>query len=208
LDIESGSRRGWDAEFRIFKDVDHAHGIERLSYENVLTPETGALMFIPGGGLTTLGPEIPSAEVVRERIEMFTSQALPTTVTETVWRMFEFAKGAMCYGLWFYPLFTLGDDHLSRLFEWMVRDRYEALSKKKGVNLEAMVDWLIKHKDFPDDMAVRWRAMYRMRNLVSHPEIQHLTDPHAALRHLHAMRNLVVHFYVDGSTGSAVAESV
>ena len=195
--MEGRSERGWDAEFRIVEDVDHAHGIKRLAYDNILAPEIAAFLFIPGGGLSTLGPEVPSEEAVRERVEMFTSVTLPTTVPETVWRMFEIAKGAMCYGMWFYPLFTLGEDHLSRLFEWMVVDRYEALSKKKGSNLHAMVEWLIKHKCFPEDLDVRWRAMYKIRNIVSHPEIQHLTHPHQALRHLRQMHDLVAHFYLE-----------
>ena len=202
MDAKSQSRKGWDAQFMIVEETDHAYGIKRLSYDNVLTPEIGALMFIPGGGLSTLGPEIPSDDAVRERIEMFTSQSLPATVPETVWRMFEVAKGAMCYGLWFYPLFTLGQHHLSRLFEWMVRDRHEALRARKSSNFKAMIHWMIKNKQFPDDNEVRWNAMYDIRNNVSHPEMQALTHPHQALRSLRQMRDLALHFYGDGGSGA------
>ncbi len=200
--METHTQKGWEADFQIVEDVDCAHGIKRLSYDNVLTPEIGAFLFIPGGGLSTLGPEVPSKEAVRERIEMFTSLTLRTSIPETAWRMFEIAKGAMCYGLWFYPMFTLGEDHLSRLFEWMVLDRYGALSKKKASNFHAMVEWLIKHKHFPDDLDIRWRAMYKIRNSVSHPEMQHITDPHQALRHLRQMRDLVLYFYPESESAA------
>ncbi len=197
------SKKGWSARFAAPSDEHTVHGVKRLSYDNFLTPAVGALLFSRDGGLSTMGPADPTAEAIRSRVERFTDVALPEHVPETVWRMFEVAKGAMVYGLFFYPLYTLGEDHLSRLFEWMVKDQYEKRRGAKSGNLKAMVQWLIKNGRFPDQLEVRWLATYEIRNLVSHPTMQQITDPAQASRTLHQMRGLVVHFYGESREGDA-----
>jgi hypothetical protein len=190
------AKKGWSARFSLPDGNDGTiRGIKHLSYENFLTPTLGAMQFSPSGGLITAGIVMPTADAIRSRVERFTSVTLPDHVPETVWQMFEVAKGAMVYGLFFYPLYTLGEEHLSKLFEWMVKERYAALSRRKGSSLKAMVQWLLKNERFPDRSEVRWLATYEIRNLASHPTIQTIATPAEASRALRKTRDLIVHFY-------------
>lgn len=192
------TKKRWSAHFPIPSDetTHKLYGIKRLSYENFLVPCVGAMLFDPYGGLITEGLPIPTAAAVRARVERFTAVNVRDDVPETVWRMFEVAKGAMAFGLFFYPLYTIGEDHLSRLFEWMVKDRYVALSgKNKASGLKVALDWLLKHGHFPPGSEVRWRAAYHIRNLKAHPTMQYIMSPADASRNLHYMRELIEHLY-------------
>lgn len=122
--------------------------------------------------------------------------ALPEHVPETVWRMFETAKGGMVYGLYFYPLYTLGRDHLYRLFEYLVVEQYAIRRAARPTkNLKVKVQWLIDNGHLPGPAPERWLAAYELRNIVSHPTRQSIANPAGAAKTLHNMRDLVVHLY-------------
>lgn len=187
----------WKATFPLpVDDDDTVRGVKRLSYENFLAPALGAMQFDPHGGLITAGLVIPRAEEIRSRVERFTSATLSEHVPETAFQMFEVAKGTMVYGLFFYPLYTIGQDHLSRLFEWVVKERYRTLSgRTDDRNLKTALEWLLTNGHFPPDSEVRWRASYEICNSMAHPTMQYITTPADAARYLRHMRELLEHLY-------------
>jgi hypothetical protein len=195
------SKKRWTARFPLpTDDDDTVRGVKRLSYENFLAPALGAMQFSPYGGLITAGYVIPRAAEIRARVERFTRFTLSEHVPETAFQMFEVAKGAMVYGLFFYPLYTIGEDHLSRLFEWVVKERYRTLSGRiNDRNLKDALEWLLKSGHFPADSDVRWRAAYEIRNMMAHPTMQYITTPAEASRALRYMRDLLEHLYPEAS---------
>lgn len=192
----TGKQKAWSAHFEVPEAEDAAFGIKRLSYENFLTPAFAALLF--GDGLSTR-PYLPTPDFIRASIERFTSVALPEHVPETVWQMFEVAKGAMVYGLFFYPLYMLGEEHLSKLFEWIVKDQYAKRSGRATRKLKVAFDWLTQQHVFPEGEDLRWLAAYKIRNEASHPKMQSIATPASASRALHLMRYLIVHLYAEES---------
>ena len=175
--------------------TEYRHDMQVLTDENFLEPSPIALMFSPWG-LSSTGPAPATEEEVRSRVKQFTSVTLHDGVPKQLWRMFEVAKGAMVYGIFFYPLYTLGGDHLYRGFEYLVRLQYEKLRREKlTADLRSQVKWLIDNGHFPEPAPERWMAAYEIRNLVSHPKMQSIDHPNGALRILHDMKGLIEHFY-------------
>lgn len=175
--------------------TDHRHGIKVLTESNFLEPEMGALMFSPWG-LSTVGPAPATKAQIRSRVKQFTSVTLHGGVPEQLWRMFEVAKGAMVFGIFFYPLYTLGGDHLYRVFEYVVKLQYEQLrGEKLSADLRSQVRWLIDNDHFPGPAPESWMATYELRNIISHPKMQSIDTPNGASRTLHRMKNLIEHFY-------------
>jgi hypothetical protein len=179
-----------------YDSVLHALGIKVLSFENFRKAEMVSMMFTEFG-LNTMGPAYPIEDELRRRVEWFTRFTLPEHVPEPVLKMFEVAKGAMVYGLFFYPLYTLGEDHLSRLYEHMVKDQYARKSGKSTANFKTAVTWLSARKLFPEDLPLKWLAKYEIRNRVSHPRDQAIATPADAVRALRDTQELALHFYAD-----------
>lgn len=176
-------------------DAEHRYGIKILTETNFLEPSPAALMFSMLG-LSTMGPAPATQEQIALRVARFTRVTLNDSVPEQLWKMFEVAKGAMVYGIFFYPLYTLGEEQLYRVFEYLVRLQYEKLSGPKPQrNVRAQVQWLIDNEHFPEPAPDRWMAMYELRNIASHPTMQQITGPPQAARTLHEMKGLIEHFY-------------
>lgn len=175
--------------------TEYRHGIQVLTEANFLEPSETALMFSPFG-LSTTGPAPSTHNEVRSRVGRFTSVELHDGVPEQLWRMFEVAKGAMVYGILFYPLYTLGTEQIYRTFEYLVKLQYENLRGEKAqADLKSKVQWLIDNGHFPQPAPDAWMAMYHLRNIAAHPNMQTIETPAGASRTLRSMKNLIEHFY-------------
>jgi hypothetical protein len=173
----------------------HRHGIKILDPTNFVEPSAASLSFSEWG-LSTTGPQPATDDEVTRRVAWFTDVTVHEDVPEEIWQLFEVAKGAMVYGIFFYPLYTLGMEQLFRVFEYVIRSKFETIRPSNSASsLKAMTQWLIKHGHLPGPHPERWFAAYELRNVASHPKMQTLFLPAEAVRTLKDMKSLIEHFY-------------
>lgn len=103
---------------------------------------------------------------------------LVASVPTDVQALFEVSRGAMAYGCFFYPLYTLAAEQLFRVAEAAVIHKCKALRalKSKGTFKER-IDWLMDEGTIPQSELKRWEAIRELRNIASHPDRQSILTP-------------------------------
>ncbi len=114
-------------------------------------------------------------------IPPFLEPKLNEAVPIEIVRLFEVARGTLIYGYFFYPLFTLGIEQLSRVAEAAIRYKCHQLgaSKADSKTFEKGIAFLIAQGIItnPDD----WENIRKWRNWSSHPNEQSQLSPGLAL---------------------------
>ena len=111
-------------------------------------------------------------------VERFLAPQLSPNVPEEVREAFEVARGAMLYGVCFYPLFTLGLEQVFRLMEAAAKAKATSLGIATGRHdyrwiLEALQEKKALTKDEHDE----WTNARKFRNLTTHAERQTILMP-------------------------------
>ena len=115
-------------------------------------------------------------------VEDLQSPALSTAAPEEVRRLFETARGAMCYGYFFYPLFTLAAQQLFRVVEAAVSAKCEELRPgQRTRTFDRGIRFLETQGVVTSDDAARLHLLRRLRNEASHPRKQDIFTPGMAL---------------------------
>lgn len=92
--------------------------------------------------------------------------------------MFEVARGALAYGYFFYPLYTLAWEQLFRVAESAVIYKCEEIKTPNSINtFEKRLQYLVSNKVIPDHKKNIWLAIRKLRNIVSHPKYQTILPP-------------------------------
>ncbi len=158
-------------------------GFKSLSTENWLVPDSTTQAFVrltSDGQVHTVAGDEWLGEILRPRI----SPAVPIEVR----KLFEVARGAMAYGCFFYPLYTLGIEQLFRVAEAAVTHKCKAMAAPSSVDgFAKKVRWLIEKGVIPQQDAVQWEGIRGLRNISSHPEMQSIFMPTEALRFIESM---------------------
>ena len=89
-------------------------------------------------------------------------------------RLFEVARGAMAYGYFFYPLFTLGCEQVYRVAESAASEKCKQLgaSKKKVGVFKDKIEFLGSKGVLSTSSLQTWNAVRNLRNESSHPKQQ------------------------------------
>lgn len=159
-------------------------GFKRLTSDNWLEPDAVLSIFVrlslQDGSTRTLS----SDEWAQKFLDVELSEAVPLEVR----RLFAVARGALVYGYYFYPLYTLGTEQLFRLAETAVgrksRDIGLSSTKLKKLNFKGRVTQLIESGVIHPSAQLRWDALWDLRNLTSHPEDQTILPPGVAVGEL------------------------
>jgi hypothetical protein len=110
------------------------------------------------------------------------SPKLLESVPADVQALFEVARGAMAYGYFFYPLYTLAAEQLFRVAEAAIAHKCKALGVPKSrKTFEKRTCWLVDKGVIPSSELVRWDATRELRNAASHPESQSILTPGNAI---------------------------
>jgi hypothetical protein len=144
-------------------------GMKAISPENWCEPDpTNAMLgWSPN-------PEAVVAELMRPQL----SARVPLDLAQ----LFETARGAMCYGLLFYPLWTVGAEQLFRVMEAAVRVRCQELQAtgRDLHNFKAMIEFL--EATVPASVAgINWDGIRFRRNEAAHPKFQTFMGPALAM---------------------------
>lgn len=100
------------------------------------------------------------------------------SVPKEVQGLFEVARGAMAYGYFFYPLYTLAAQQLFRVADAAVLHKCKALGAPNSKdNFKKRIAWLVDEGSIQESELDRWDAVRRLRNTASHPERQCILTP-------------------------------
>lgn len=110
------------------------------------------------------------------------SYQLNNEVPIEIRRLFEVARGAMVYSYYFYPLYTLAIDQLSRVGETALFHKAKQNGYSKKVpTFSDMIKFLKEKNVLDDEKQKEWEFLRDFRNHASHRRNQSIYPPAAAL---------------------------
>jgi len=113
-------------------------------------------------------------------VEQFLEPSLTAKIPDDVRKLFEVARGALAYGYFFYPLYTLASEQLFRVVECAVSAKCDILGAPKRVKrFKDKIDFLLGKNIISRQDFIWWDAIRNFRNLVSHPQQQNILPPGA-----------------------------
>ncbi len=162
-------------------DEVEAFGFKRLTVENWLLPDKAIsnLVWCTAPSFTqSVTPQSLASQVLAVQL----TDHAPLEVR----KLFEVAKGSLCYGAFFYPLYTLGAEQLFRVLDTALDARCRlAGCQKPKMTFADRIEWAAKRGLFDKSTAGRWQAARELRNQASHAERQSIYTPGMALEILH-----------------------
>jgi hypothetical protein len=106
------------------------------------------------------------------------AEDLGTDVPDEVRKLFYVSRGAMLYGWYFYPLYTLGMEQMTRVLDAAAGAKCALIGAPVGVRMfQNRVEYLVSRGAIARSDADRWLCHVQMRNLASHPEDQAVFSP-------------------------------
>lgn len=124
----------------------------------------------------------PKQMTGKDWVDAILKPGLLEEVPEEVQALYEVARGAMLYGYFFYPLYTLGAEQLFRVSEAAITHKCASMNTPKNVmSMASRIRWLYQHGEIPDIQKVKWNATRELRNMASHLERQSIMSPGNAI---------------------------
>ena len=163
-------------------------GFKRLTLENWLMPDPVWDVFaLPE-------PPLTQAEAwVRDVLALSLDPVVPVAIQ----KLYETARGALLYGLLYYPLLTIGTEQIFRVLEAAVLNKCAALDGPPKVkSFFGKLNWLLKTDAINPDQHDLWDTMRELRNHASHPREQNIFDPNTALQMLRSAVELIDSLFV------------
>jgi len=109
-----------------------------------------------------------------EVAELILRRDLSPKVPHRIRQLFEVARGSLCYGAFFYPLYALGAEQLYRVLEAALRTKCEEAGAPASVlkSFRNANEWGAKQGLIAEEHVNQWRVMAHLRNEASHPTQQ------------------------------------
>ncbi len=155
--------------------MEHHYGFKKLTIENILKPDTLGIQC-----------NINQNEWLLYASNFFEPQLSASVPAETR-ALLEVARGTMVYGLFFYPLYSMGTEQLFRVAENALRQKCTALGiqfKDRKMYFIDMLNRLTKRTVISKDRRQVWECFRQLRNMYSHPDNQTIITPALAVKTL------------------------
>jgi len=161
-----------------WQEIEEGMGFKRLTPENWLEPDSVMRVFRYSAG-----------EWVHDIVAIRLSEEVPLEIR----KLFAAARGALCYGYFFYPLYALASEQLSRVAEAAVGRKYEAVggTNPEKTSFKRKLDHLQREGLITGPDVVWWGAIRELRNAASHPQDHRPQDPGATRRRAEAVAEQV-----------------
>jgi hypothetical protein len=153
-------------------------GFKKLTLDNWMEPDTPSTVW------TRIEPDGTTHPMEgNDWVRTILKPELSETVPDDVQALFEVARGALAYGYFFYPLYTLGVEQLCRVAEAAVTHKCRTMGAPKSAtrSFKEKVDYLINQQVIPEQERIRWNGIRGMRNEASHPEQPSIIAPPTTL---------------------------
>ncbi len=144
------------------------YGFKRLTIDNILQPDTLGIQC-----------DIKKEQWMSCAYDFLKPQ-LSETVPDGTKALFEVARGTMVYGLFFFPLYSMGTEQLFRVAENALRQKCIALGmqfKDGKMYFGDMLGRLTKKSVISKDRRQVWECFRQLRNIYSHPGNQTIITP-------------------------------
>mgnify|MGYP001264884658 CR=1 FL=1 len=160
-------------------------GFKEINLNNWLEPDDTLRGFV------RISPDGQSHTITGvEYLQFILEPKLHLSVPSEVHGLFEVARGAMIYGYFFYPLYTLAVEQLFRVVEAALAHKCKTLGAPKSrKTFEKRIEWLVKEGVISREDSARWHAARQMRNATSHPKSQMILAPGNAIGILERVSN-------------------
>lgn len=146
--------------------------IKKLTITNWHEPEEISKLFVDMSGRSMTGDDWAS-----HILKPVLSGSVPDDVKE----LFEVARGAMLYGYFFYPLYALANEQLTRVAEAAITHKCQELGAPKKLRFEEKINWLAAQSVLSEEEKDYWHTVRKMRNEASHPKFQTKLPPGVVL---------------------------
>jgi hypothetical protein len=127
--------------------------------------------------------------------EVFLRPALERSVPLEVQEFLDVARSLLCYGYFFYPLYTLGTAQLYRVLEAALFLRCDALKAPKKQTFTEMVAWLHARGVIEAERVKQWDTGRKFRTAAPRPGTQRVGDPPIAAHNLEITVGLINALY-------------
>jgi len=149
-------------------------GFKQITQDTWLKPDrisTSFLLVPPETGVD----DIKKGEIY---LDMILQPRLNEDVPIEVIKLYEVARGALVYGYFFYPLYTLACEQLFRVGEAAIIFRCKTFSPRLAKRtFEKKIEFLFKQRILNELEKQRWHALRELRNISSHPVDQFIYPP-------------------------------
>lgn len=127
---------------------------------------------------------------------------LDPSVPEEVRRLFEVAQGILCYGCYFYPLYTLGQEQMFRVLEAAIGAKCATVNApEKRVSFFDRLRWLRDTGHISKAVYSMLDAARNLRNSASHATAQNLVLPMDAIATVEQAANLITQLFAADRPG-------
>lgn len=150
-------------------------GFKNLTVDNWLEPDKVSSSFVRISPVDGQAHPIAGNEWVCDILKPTLVESVPTEIRA----LFEVARGALVYGYFFYPLYTLAGEQLFRVAEAAVTLKCKAMGAPRSSTrtFEDKLKYLTSNKVVPEKERETWHAIRQLRNIASHPERQSIFPP-------------------------------
>lgn len=160
---------------------------KRLTGENWLLRDETVDHFVR---MLPNGETLPISE--NEWAQMILSVELSLDVPLDVRHLFEVAQGVLCYGCFYYPLYTIGIEQSYRVLDAALAQKCEFLGlSQESDRFVGRIECLHKHGYMSDQRRNQWHAGRQLRNYSSHARRQSLMMPSQAIDALQTAADLI-----------------
>jgi hypothetical protein len=154
---------------------------KQLSIDNWQQPDPALSAFMHFSPQDRSTGSIDGDEWAREFLAVELSEKAPSAVR----RLFAVARGALVYGYFFYPLYTLGLEQLFRVAEAAVGHKCKRLDidarELERMNFYRRLDYLVREGEISMEAKPEWDTLRQLRNLAPHPDDQTILPPAVAI---------------------------
>jgi len=149
-------------------------GYKKITKDTWLTPDRISTSFL----LVPPETDIDDIKKGEMYLDMILQPHLNEEVPIEVRKLYEVARGALVYGYFFYPLYTLACEQLLRVGEAAIIFRYKIFNHRLAKRtFEKKIEFLFKQGILNDLEKKRWHALRELRNISSHPVDQSIYPP-------------------------------
>lgn len=155
--------------------MEQHYGFKKLTVKNIIAPDTLGIQY-----------NFKQEEWLSLASD-FLKPKLSDLVPMETKKLFEVARGTIIYGLYFYPLYSVGTEQLFRVAENALKQKCMLLGiqlKRREMVFKPMLDKLVEMSVIPDEENEVWECLRQLRNISSHPDTQDIIAPAMALQTL------------------------
>lgn len=149
-------------------------GFKQITQDTWLKPDRISISFL------LVSPETGVDDIKKGEmyLDMILQPRLNEDVPIEVIKLYEVARGALIYGYFFYPLYTLACEQLFRVGEAAIIFRCKTFSPRLPKRtFEKKIEFLFKQRILNELEKQRWHALRELRNISSHPVDQSIYPP-------------------------------